>query len=557
MHDVGLDLVAGTRLREHATSPVRVGLSTDRLLVVLAALSGLGAALVSLAATSRGPGMSPDSTEYLSAGLNLAAGGGLRSFTGAELTIFPPGLPVVVAVGHWVGLSTSWTVRLFNAGAFATTVWLGFVLLRRHVRSMALVAGATALLAVSGPLLAMAEMAWTEPVFIAIALALILVLEDACEAGHPARLLALAAVVAWVGFMFRYAGIALIPAGGVSVLLGRRARGWRHASASAVSFVMAASAVPLLWMARNHLVDGTFLGPRAPSTDSVPAVVGRFELVLGEWVLPGLSAAHQRLVGMAVAIVCVALVVVVLLTSRAGKTRDPVGHDTSAGVGRSPVPLLCFTGAYAAYVVAAQLTTAFDQLDSRLLSPLYVPLLVLAVLAIDRLGATIPEPRRAIVSTAVFATMALLVLFQAGAFARHAQESSTSGPEYAVQYWSSSTLVRAAASIPDRAHVYSNIPDAVWAESGREPILFSPLRQAYRSSLSLRVPPTFVSTVGCSDTWLAWSTNPAAGDYFAPRQLAHYVDLQRVATEPDGILYRMTPRAGTPAAAAACRHPLR
>ena len=551
MHDVGLDLVGGTRLREHVSSPVRVGLSTDRLLVLLAALTGLGAAVVSLAATSHGPGLSPDSTEYLSTGLNLAAGAGLRNFTGAELTIFPPGLPVVVAVGHWLGLSTSWTVRLFNAGAFATTVWLGFVLLRRHVRSMVLVAGATVLLAVSGPLLAMAEMAWTEPAFIAIALAFVLVLEDACDARHPARLLALAAVVAWAGFMFRYAGIALIPAGALSVLLGTRARGWRHAFGSALSFGMAASAVPLLWMARNHLVDGTFLGPRSPSTDSVPAVVGRFWLVLGQWALPGLSAAHQRSMGLVVMVVGVALLVGVLLASGSHKAGVPPGRDAAAGAARSPVPLLCFAGAYTAYLVLAQLTTAFDQLDSRLLSPLYVPLVVLAVLAVDRLTPIIPAPRRAIAGTLAGAALALLVIFQAQAFARDAHESSTTGPELASPYWSSSTLVHAAASIPARARLYSNIPDAVWAESGREPTLFSPLRKAYRSSRTLQVPATFVSTVDCSDTWLAWSTSPAAGDFFTPRQLARYVDLRPVRIEPGGIVYRMTPRT----AAAACEHP--
>ena len=547
MHEVGLDLVTGTRLRERVSAPARVGLRTDRLLVVLAALSGLSAAIVSLVATSRGPGLSPDSTEYLSTGLNLAAGGGLRSFTGAELTIFPPGLPVVVAVGHWLGLSTSWTVRLFNALAFGATVWLGFALLRRHIRSMVLVAGGTVLLAVSAPLLAMAEMAWTEPAFIAIALAFVLVLEDACDAPHPARLLALAAVVAWLGFRFRYAGVALIPAGALSVLLGRRARGWRQAFGSAVGFGLAASAVPLLWMGRNHLVDGTFLGPRAPSTDSMTAVVGRFWLVLGEWALPGFSASHQRVVGGAVAVVGVALLAGVLVTSFSGRAGRGLGRTAS------PIPLLCFAGAYTAYLVLAQLTTAFDQLDTRLLSPLYVPLVVLSVLGIDRLELALPGRRRAIASSLVGAALALLVLFQAQAFARDAHQSSGSSPELAAHGWSSSTLVHAAAAIPARAHLYSNVPDAVWAESGRQPTLFSPLRKAYRSSRALQVPSTFVSTMGCADTWLAWSTDPAAGDYFTPRQLAAYVDLRAVSIEPDGILYRMTPRAGAPAAAAGCR----
>ena len=101
------------------------------------------AAVVTLVATVRGPALSVDSASYLSAGLNLAAGRGLITFNATTLTMFPPGLPAVIAFGDWIGLSPAMTVRILNATAFAATVWLGFALLRRHVRSRTVIAVAS------------------------------------------------------------------------------------------------------------------------------------------------------------------------------------------------------------------------------------------------------------------------------------------------------------------------------------------------------------------------------------------------------------------------------
>jgi hypothetical protein len=198
----------------------------------------LSAAIVTLLASARGPGLSPDSVEYLSSGLNLAEGHGLRDFGGVELTLYPPGLPGVVAIGHWLGLGAGPTVRVLNAGAFACTVWLGFLLLKRHVRSRLLVIGATAMLGVSLPLISVAQMAWTEPVFIVVSLCLVLVLEHLISSPRTISWIIVAAALVWLAFLFRYVGVALIVVGGLALLVRRAHRGWRAALAPAAGFVV-------------------------------------------------------------------------------------------------------------------------------------------------------------------------------------------------------------------------------------------------------------------------------------------------------------------------------
>jgi 4-amino-4-deoxy-L-arabinose transferase-like glycosyltransferase len=202
----------------------------------------------------------------------LAEGHGLRDFGAVELTLYPPGLPGVVAVAHWLSLSAEPTVRLLNAAAFACTVWLGFLLLRRLVRSRLLVIGATALLGVSPLLLSMAQMVWTEPIFIVISLCLILVLERLMCSKGGILWLVFAAALVWLAFMFRYVGIVSIAAGGVTLLVGRMRHGWREALARAGCFVVMSAIVPLVRIVRNRGTEGTYLGPRPPSSDEGKAI---------------------------------------------------------------------------------------------------------------------------------------------------------------------------------------------------------------------------------------------------------------------------------------------
>ncbi len=149
----------------------------DPVLLAVRAASAMIAAVATLLATAQGPGLGPDSSNYLSAGLDLARNGTLVTFNGTELTMFPPGLPMLVAGGDLLGLSPSTTVRLLNALAFAAIVLLGSAMLDRHVRSRRLVCCATALIAVSPALLGLYEMALTDGLFATVVVLFVLLLE--------------------------------------------------------------------------------------------------------------------------------------------------------------------------------------------------------------------------------------------------------------------------------------------------------------------------------------------------------------------------------------------
>ena len=88
----------------------------SRVVALIAAAAGL----LTIVATSRGPGLSPDSMEYITGGVNLANGSGITGTDGAPITVFPPALSVVAALGEKSSLvlnrvfDAAWAINYFT-----------------------------------------------------------------------------------------------------------------------------------------------------------------------------------------------------------------------------------------------------------------------------------------------------------------------------------------------------------------------------------------------------------------------------------------------------------
>jgi hypothetical protein len=505
-------------------------LSRSALVPVWVWLVAAFAAILTLIATRRGPGLSPDSVNYLSAGLNLADGRGLRTFDGSSLTVFPPGLPVIVAIGSKIGVAASWTIRFLDAAAAATTVLLGFVLLRRHVRNGLLVAMATVLIALSHHLLKVQYWAWSEPLFIVVALALVLVLEQASETRSLREVMpwvVAAACLATIGFFLRYAGVALIPIGVLSLMFGLRRQGWRSAVSGSALFAALASIGPAVWIARNHAIDGTLLGPRDTPTESVQATVEAFVVVLGSWVLPGGERSFQKGAGALFLVLMVsALVVFVLRVWR----KPPAARQLRL------VPLIVFACVYSIYIVGAELTTAIDVLSDRLLSPLYVPLLVLAICAIDGIVLAAPARFRGRGFAVVGLAVAVLLIGEAWASAKEVRAAANVGVGLAHRSIQMSPLANAAARLPKGSAIFSNDPWALWAATGREPLLISPRARPHRSHDVLSEVTPFVRTARCRRTYLVWYRGRNPAYIVKKRDLQRRVELVAERSFADGTL---------------------
>lgn len=484
------------------------------------------ACAMTLLVTRMGPGLSPDSTYYLSSGMNMANGHGLTVFTGEPLTVFPPGLPFIVAVGEEVGLGAQPTLRLVNAISFGATVVLGAAILARRLSSsLRLATVGVALIATSPALLSVSSMAWSEPLFIVITLLFILVMERSLTSVNRVWWLVGGALLVWIAFLVRYAGIALVPAGVLTLLVGT----WRvsvvAAFRSAATFAGLAVICPVAWMARNRSVDGAPLGPRYASADTPLESIERVFRTIGSWFAPG------RVPGPVLGLLGATLVVGIPLAAAWFKVTNTTSGVPSAG--STLLPTTIFAAAYVSYVVAAQLLTAIDPINTRLLAPVFVPLVVLATTAADYL---VEGAGARVCLGAVLLTLVSLHALQAFSIVRD-------GPSwgYPLLTADDSKLAAAVAELPSGARIYSNAPDAIWTLTGRQPVSQAPWARAPRSEETIEVPREFLDQVRCREVYLVWFEDSWRSHFWTPEDLREIVALNPVAQVDDGTVYRVSP----------------
>lgn len=433
------------------------GLSDRTVTCVL----GIVAALAVLLCSARGLGMDADSTEYLAGAVNLAHGHGLIGNAMKPFTLFGPALSGFVSIGVRLGMSAQTTDLIMNAASAVLTVILGRILLMRHVTDPRLVFGGSVFIAIGWPLVQVTSLAITEPETVVVVLLLTLVLERFQGTLRPSLTLVAVALLLNLAFFLRYAGLAFIPPAVIVVFCARResyAFVRRIAYTSIAAFL--ALLGPVLWMVRNHSVDGSLLGPRSPSIFGVPSVVHQYILATGKLLLPGPHAFEE--VEFGVAVVFFSLALGAMYRSRSGTT-SRINFLGSWCV------LLLLSVFYLAYLFAAELATSIDPIDSRLLVPIYVPGVILLTGFIEALfvSDSLSFRVRKYLRTALVGYLFVQVVISCtlvGDFA-------INGRDFTAAPWRTSTLVAASKSLKGVTIYYTNNTAGLWARLGRENIL--------------------------------------------------------------------------------------
>ena len=498
-------------------------------------IGAIGTAMVLAAlATRKGPGLSVDSVNYLATGINIARGDGWVAVSDQPLTIFPPGLPLLAALGEVLGIGAEAMLRIVSILSFGLIVGLGSRLLQRVVPHRGVELGATAVLAVSPVLLGLATMAWSEPPFIVVTLIFLLVLGDVWERGAltVTDVLRIAALC-WMAFVLRYAATALIATAGVSMLIAVRPLD-RRVLTRIAAFGALSLSFPILWMLRNYGADGTYMGRRSSSQDSLRAVAARTGAVFGDWVVPVFDPATWVLT--VIGVIGVGLVIVGVVSVL--RSND---DETTGGVQRGLL-LVCTTFAvvYVGYLTVASLSTSFEPTNSRYLSPVYVPGLALASAG---LAALLRRQQGRWWSVAVGCVGALLWAGLMITTIGDVRDGFTTGIGYNADASTQSELSAVSAEILSRAapaNVFSNEVSRLWAGTRLQPIKWAPRDVGYRGAPAVGELDAFVNDVRCSPqaTYLVYYLLGNAR-VVPLREIRAVVDLEQVAGGNDGAMFRV------------------
>lgn len=524
------------RVARDPARPDRTALRAPGLWAVGLALTATAAALVT---TRHGPSVAPDSVTYVSAARNLVDGRGFTDFTGEPVTVFAPAYPALLAAGERVGIDAFSFARLTNALVVGAIVLFAFLLLRRHVASTWLTIGATALVAFSSQLLIIAGYVSTDPLFIALTLAFILVMEEfRAKPDRRVGLIVVAAALSSVAFLVRYAAFPLWATGVIVVAVVSAKDGWAALLRRTISFAALASILPGLWFLRNATSGASdVLGVRV-QTDDTPLTLTR---TLGEaakdlvfsYRVPGVAAIAASLGA--------ALVVVALAWQSRRELLPRLSRHAPA-----VVPIVIPIAVGTVFVVVSHKTTGSD-LNPRMLLPVWFPTIVLGAWLLDNLLTAGRRCGRFLLTRCVALVMVALLGGSLVWFVQQVAKGTDSTYRYSSE--PSTEIRRGLANLPPTARILSNNPWHVYLATNKQPVYLAPM--AVRPSfshrpISVRVVtralcsrPVYVLWFDSSPTTLRRSVRALAGE----GQLA----LTRVRRVDGGTLYGIERTARAPA----------
>lgn len=411
---------------------------------VAAALFGGGQVLW---ATRRGPGLSPDSLGYVLLARSLASGEGFR-LLGQPISHFPPGYPALLALAGAVGLESLDRARIVHAALFTLNGILLALVTRRAAREMRWAAPLATFLFVASPkMMSVHAMAWSEPAFVALSLGATLLLSARLAGGGRGSVVGAAFCLA-LALLVRYAGVALVPAMLLGILLWERfPRPRRFADATLVALLGLA---PLAaWLARNALLAGSAtdraLAYHPFGAGSVEQLVGTAAELWGlgprrAWAIAGLLPVAGLLLAGSRLVSAIA--------------RRSWGCDEAPAESATRGLAALMSVSHAATLAASvSLMDVDTPLNARILTPIHVfGIVLVASLAAQLKGW---PARVTLVGLAALATL------NVGRSLAEARSMANTGWGYSTRYWRDSPTLAFARSLPPGTLAYSNDPEAL------------------------------------------------------------------------------------------------
>jgi Dolichyl-phosphate-mannose-protein mannosyltransferase len=403
-----------------------------------------------------GLGVSPDSVVYIGAARSLLSGHGFslpaESALFTPITHYPPLYSSLLAVTGVVAADLLDGAIWLNVAVFSINIYLSGFLLFAALGSWQL-ALLTALFTLTGfPLVQVHTMAWSEALFIMLELLSILLLLRYLEKPRK-RILLIASAVAGLSLLCRYAGFALIASGLIGILfLGAKER--RDKLTDALVFAGIGVLPAAFWGARNWHLGGSIFNRSVSFHPTgldrildVPAVfAGWFslfeDLSFNAWTLLWLG----------------------LLISGFVLSYSCLRRPKSIDLRRTDTLILVMLIVIASYMAMLSSSLAFLDfqipVDSRTLSPIYVPSIILLIAFLIRF--MLVPASRWYAGLLVSICLALLLAAQLQSSANWLQLNYQNGIGYAARAWrESQTLNRLKRMMPATV-VFSNAPDVLY-----------------------------------------------------------------------------------------------
>lgn len=360
----------------------------ERFTLFLVFLSLVGAGLALALHGRNGVLLDWDSINYISVADSLLAGEGFWQFNGLRYRDWPPLYPLLLAAPGLVGIDPYLWAGWLNALAFALTIFIAGQWLRRRLTYRWLLLWGCLAAALAYPPAQQAAFARSETIFVLFTLLALLAAERFLNTERRSALL-WAALFTALACLTRYLGLTLVVA--IALLLALQAGATLRQRTQRIALYSLTALAPIgLWVLRNFLLLGELTGGRSYDVLTVSDTLRQTAGVLSDWT--GWSAFTggfgPGLNFLPAALLLLALAAVLIYGIRVAGSKSPARPDLR--------PLYIyglFALVYLILLNAVAYRTTFVDIGSRHLLPVWLPLLLTALFALDRLRQYIRERR--------------------------------------------------------------------------------------------------------------------------------------------------------------------
>lgn len=451
---------------------------TPRLVsfLVLAGIAAIGTLLI-LKATPEGLGLSDDSIGYIAGARSILAGQGYRAaylVSDQPVTHFPPAFPAFLAFIGLFRLDPWRGARLLNALLFGLNGALLGILGWRTTKSLGAGLVLAALFVANGSLLQVHAVAMSEPLFIFFSLLAFWMFDLYFERDQHWLWLVLCGVFVGAAYLTRYAGLALVVTFIAALLILQR--DWRSRLLASGIFLGSMLPWAVGWAIRNEIVAGKATNR---ILDWHPVTASNFDTMLYSISVFLMPVEPWRQVLYQTPLIFEILIVLILgavLIWTAGKAWRYWTASRSSGArdvlpnapGKKGAPrtqVIAFTnglyifGYILAILASMSLFDASTKFKLRILSPLFVSLLLLLVI----LGTWLWKKRREVVLVLAILVMGMSVYGQAATVSDWAR----GGQGFASFDWYRSKAIDFLRTLPPNIPIYTDQTGAVYFYTGR------------------------------------------------------------------------------------------
>lgn len=376
-----------------------------------------------------GVGISPDSIMYASTATNIQAHGSLLTFNGKPITFFPVFYPFFLGIVQLISrVDPIQAGAMINATLFAavifTTGWIMSKFLSHSIIYKWLILIAIIL---SPGLLEIYTFLWSETLFILETLFFVIAFWHYLKT-RSIRSLLFVALISAIACITRYAGVTIIGAGCLMLLLDdqltvKRKLGYIMLYGSASISLLVANLV------LNRLSTGLSTGTREPSITPFLQNLYYCGTVFCDW--GSLSKATYPYAALLAGFILLALIGII--------TFKTIKHRINSYENI----VIAFALVYGLFIVISASISRYERINSRLLSPMFIPLLISCT-------CWVPDVLRLIQSKTkyVLAVVAVLLMFAfeyasyQTDYQRYDDESDYGVPGYSDDSWNKSEFVQ-------------------------------------------------------------------------------------------------------------------